>query len=82
MKQEPNRMDISTRQVYPKMDLLRFVVKDGEIVLDETQSMPGRGAYLYKSKASLEIALKKNLFQRIFHLAPSTELIELLKERL
>lgn len=82
MKQQPNRMDIATRKVYPKADLLRFVISNGEIVLDECHSMSGRGCYLYKSQASLEIALKKNLFQRIFHLAPSTELVEAIKERL
>lgn len=30
----------------PRASLRRFVVADGEIVADTTQTMPGRGAYL------------------------------------
>ncbi len=45
----PERTCIACRTKAPKWELIRFVVKEGEIILDERAVMPGRGAYLCKS---------------------------------
>jgi len=41
----PERTCIVCRKKLPKKELLRFCVKDNQIVLDKTQKEGGRGAY-------------------------------------
>ena len=41
----PERICIVCRKKLPKKELLRFCVKDNQIVLDKTQKEGGRGAY-------------------------------------
>jgi len=41
----PERTCIICRKKLPKKELLRFCVKDNQIVLDKTQKGGGRGAY-------------------------------------
>jgi len=41
----PERTCIVCRKKLPKNELLRFCVKDNQIVLDKTQKEGGRGAY-------------------------------------
>lgn len=49
----------------PKKDLLRIVrTPDGEVKVDTTGKLNGKGAYLKKSLEALEIAKKKNLLSR------------------
>ena len=67
MKRENDRTDIATYQRYPKSELLRFVVREGRLLLDPNGELPGRGYYLKKSPESLQLALKKKAFQRILH---------------
>ena len=45
----PERTCVACRTKAPKWELVRFVARDSEIVLDEKGSLPGRGAYLCKS---------------------------------
>ena len=75
MRKNPLRMDIVSRKSFPKETLLRFVVIDGDIALDKDHILPGRGCYLFKDKKSLELAIKKRLFQRHLHVSPSDALI-------
>ena len=82
MKLTPTRMDIASRKTYPKDRLLRFVVIDGTLLLDEKHVLPGRGCYLLKSKEALATAVKKNLFTRHLHASPSNELLQRLEELL
>ena len=49
----------------PKKDLLRIVrTPEGEVKVDTTGKLNGKGAYLKKSLEALEIAKKKNLLSR------------------
>jgi len=41
----PERTCIVCKKKLPKKELLRFCVKDNQIVLDKTQKEGGRGAY-------------------------------------
>lgn len=67
MKKIPERTCVVTREKLPKMNLIRVVrSKDGEIKVDLTGKLSGRGAYIKKdldavSKAKKSKALEKHL---------------------
>lgn len=49
----------------PKKELLRIVrTPEGEVKVDTTGKLNGKGAYLKKSLDALEIAKKKNLLSK------------------
>lgn len=61
MKQKkiPLRSCVVTKEKLPKQDLLRIVkTKEGEVKVDLTGKMNGRGAYIKKDMATLEKAIK------------------------
>lgn len=50
MRKTPKRSCISCRQVFEKKDLLRIVrTPEGEVVVDPSGKMSGRGAYICSS---------------------------------
>lgn len=59
-KHVPMRTCIGTRTQHPKRDMIRLIrTDDGHIVIDLTGKRPGsRGAYLSKSRAAAEQAIK------------------------
>jgi predicted RNA-binding protein YlxR (DUF448 family) len=55
----PERTCIACRQVHPKRELVRLVATpQGEVTLDRTGRLPGRGAYLCPRLSCWEAALK------------------------
>lgn len=61
----PMRSCVVTREKYPKSDLLRIVrTPDGEIKIDETGKMNGKGAYINKNIEVLEKAIKTKAIER------------------
>ncbi|MCI6696037.1 MAG: YlxR family protein [Solobacterium sp.] len=65
MKKIPMRKCLASGESVPKKDLLRIVrTPDGEVKVDTTGKLNGKGAYLKKSLEALEIAKKKNLLSR------------------
>lgn len=44
------------RRRFPKRDMLRFVLNNGDVVVDKTLSYPGRGAYCCMDKECIERA--------------------------
>ena len=59
------RKCLASGESVPKKDLLRIVrTPEGEVKVDTTGKLNGKGAYLKKSLEALEIAKKKNLFSR------------------
>lgn len=59
------RMCIVTRQTLPPEALIRFVVgPDGAVVPDLKKNLPGRGCSVRAERASIEDAVKKQLFAR------------------
>ncbi|OSQ53555.1 RNA-binding protein [Marivita geojedonensis] len=61
----PERKCIATGEVRPTARLIRFVVgPDAQLVPDLAGKLPGRGLWVSADRASLEKALKKNMFQR------------------
>lgn len=67
MKQRriPLRTCIITKEQLPKQDLLRIVrTKEGEVLVDETGKVNGRGAYIKKDLEVLERAIKGKALER------------------
>lgn len=61
----PMRMCVGCREMKPKKELLRVVKRPtGEIALDATGKMPGRGAYVCHSEACLNRAVKQKQLDR------------------
>lgn len=58
LKRRPQRTCIGCRRVSSKRELIRIVRRpDGEIVVDPTGKLAGRGAYLCKDKRCWRVAL-------------------------
>lgn len=67
MKQRriPLRTCIITKEQLPKQDLLRIVrTKEGEVLVDETGKVNGRGAYIKKDLEVLEKAIKGKVLEK------------------
>lgn len=59
------RKCLASGESVPKKDLIRIVrTPEGEVKVDTTGKLNGKGAYLKKSLEALEIAKKKNLLSR------------------
>lgn len=61
---EPVRTCVGCRRRSEKKALLRVVWSDGQVVVDERQAAPGRGAYLHPDPKCLAQAAKKRAFGR------------------
>ena len=82
MKQKkiPMRMCIACRESKPKKELIRIVKnKEGELNVDTTGKMPGRGAYLCPSVACLERAFKTKALQRALEVNMTEEMLSEIK---
>ncbi len=61
----PMRMCVGCREMKPKKELIRVVKRPtGEIALDNTGKLPGRGAYVCRSQACLLKAIKQKQLDR------------------
>ena len=59
------RKCLATNQSFPKKDLLRIVrTPDGQVKVDTTGKLNGKGAYISKSKDALELAKKTKVLNR------------------
>ncbi len=62
VKKIPLRTCVVTKESLPKMELLRVVrTPEGDVVVDETGKVNGRGAYIKKDLEVLEKAKKGNI---------------------
>ena len=69
LKKLPQRTCIGCNTQKLKKDLIRIVKdKDGNINIDRTGKMNGRGAYLCKNKECLEKAIKSKKIEKIFEM--------------
>jgi len=65
MKKVPMRMCVACREMKPKKELVRVVrTPEGEIVADLTGRKNGRGAYLCRSEACFNKAVKTRALER------------------
>ncbi|WP_296170695.1 RNA-binding protein [uncultured Brevundimonas sp.] len=59
------RRDLVTHQVMDESRLIRFVAApDGSVAPDLGRKLPGRGLWVAADRASIQAAVKKNLFSR------------------
>ena len=59
------RRDLVTHQVMDESRLIRFIAApDGSVVPDLGRKLPGRGLWVAADRASIQAAVKKNLFSR------------------
>ena len=80
MKKVPLRKCVATGEQLPKKELIRVVKnKEGQVFVDPTGKMNGRGAYLKKSLESIEIAQKKAILKRSLEIDIPNEIYEELK---
>jgi predicted RNA-binding protein YlxR (DUF448 family) len=69
LKKIPERMCVVTREKFPKKELIRVVKnKDGEVFVDETGKLNGKGAYLKKDREVIEKAKKSKILNRILEI--------------
>ncbi len=77
MKKVPMRKCIATNESFPKKELLRIVrTPEGELKVDLSSKLNGKGAYLKKSVEALEIAKKKDLISKALEVSATDELYE------
>lgn len=84
-KKIPMRKCVITNERFPKKELIRVVRnKEGEVAVDVTGKLNGRGAYLKKDKAVINKAIKsKKLDRHLEVVIPESiyeELLQLLDE--
>lgn len=81
VKKTPMRTCVVSREVCPKDELLRIVVnKAGEVNIDTTGKMNGRGAYILLSKENLEKSKKKKVLEKVLRVNDLTDLYIELEE--
>ncbi len=74
MKKIPMRKCLASGESLPKKELLRIVrTPEGEVKVDTTGKLNGKGAYLKKSLDALQIAKKKNLISKALEVSVDEE---------
>ena len=81
MKKVPMRMCVGCREMKPKKELIRVVrTPEGDVVADETGRKNGRGAYLCRSEACLNKALKIRALDRALEQPLSEAAVDALRQ--
>ena len=76
MKQRkiPMRKDVVSGNMYPKKELVRIVRKvDGEVAIDPSGKLNGRGAYVALDPALVKVAAEKKILDRVLESSLSAE---------
>ena len=78
----PMRMCVGCGEMKPKSELVRVVkTTEGEIKLDKTGKLNGRGAYICREEKCLLAAQKAKRFEKAFSSAvPEAELAKIAEE--
>ena len=71
------RRCLATNESFPKKELLRIVrTPEGEVKVDLTGKLNGKGAYISKSNEALDIAKKKKVLNRALEIEVPEETYE------
>ena len=82
-KKIPMRQCLGCREHKPKRDLVRIVRSpEGQVSLDRSGRMNGRGAYLCRNPECLRRAVKAKALERAFETAVPDEVLERLESEL
>ena len=83
VKKIPMRMCLGCGEMKPKRELIRVVKSpEGEIALDRTGRLPGRGAYVCPDPECLKKARKTRRIERVFSSAIPDEIYDALEKEL
>lgn len=83
VKKIPMRSCVVTREKYPKQELLRIVrTPIGEIKIDETGKMNGKGAYIKKDIEVLEKAIKTKALDRALEAKIPEDIYEEIRKKI
>ncbi|TFD30873.1 YlxR family protein [Cryobacterium cryoconiti] len=69
----PVRTCIGCRSRAPRSSLLRVVARESELVVDETATLPGRGAWLHPTTACFQDAQRRHAFGRALRVTSSLD---------
>ncbi|TFB57320.1 MULTISPECIES: YlxR family protein [unclassified Cryobacterium] len=67
------RTCIGCRLRAPRSSLLRVVARESELVVDETATLPGRGAWLHPTTACFQDAQRRHAFGRALRVTSSMD---------
>lgn len=82
MKKIPMRSCVVTKEKLPKKELIRIVrTTSGEVIVDDTGKVNGRGAYLKKDMDVIRKAQKSKILDRILEVEITSKLYEELENR-
>ena len=80
MKKPPERTCMGFNIKKPKKEFIRIVkTKDGEIDIDRTGKIQGRGAYICDNIECLEKLIKSKRLEKVFETKISEEIYEKLR---
>lgn len=83
MKKIPQRQCTGCREMKNKTDMIRVIrTPDGEIRIDETGKMNGRGAYICRSLSCLKASLGNHGLERSLHTRIPGEISQQLEEEM
>ena len=83
MKKTPMRMCLGCREMKPKRELIRIVMnKEGEISLDFTGRLPGRGAYICNDVQCVAKLKKTHGIERNYGCSVPTEIYDEIEREL
>ena len=81
MKKIPMRLCLATNKPFPKKEMFRIVrTPEGEVKVDDTGKMNGRGAYISKSVEA--IAKSKKILDKKLEIEVSDEIYSLLLSKI
>lgn len=75
---DPVRTCVACRKRASRMDLLRIVLSDGQLVVDRRAVLPGRGAWVHPEAQCLSQAVSRGSFSRALKVSgkPDTRPLE------
>ena len=76
MKKIPMRTCVVSREKLPKKELIRIVVNNGEVIVDETGKVNGHGCYLKKDKDVILTAKNKKILNKVLETEVNEEVFE------
>lgn len=79
MSKVPERMCVACKSKKEKHNLLRYVIQEGNVVLDNKKHISGRGFYLCNQITCVDLLKKKRILNRVLSRAVTEEEYDALK---
>ena len=76
----PERMCIACRSMKPKHELFRVVKNGDNVIMDISQKLEGRGAYICKNENCVNAAKKRRALSRHFKTAIGDEFYDAVRK--